>query len=237
MNRKNNLWYLYLILVAILITCIGSAIINNAATTSAQAQLNKNRSCIIIDAGHGGVDGGATSCTGVLESNLNLQISLKLNELFRLLGYRTKMIRTEDISVFTEGTTIAQKKISDLRERLRIINTTENALLISIHQNYFHDSQYSGAQVFYAHSADSESFAELLQTTFRQWDGENHRSHKASSEVFLMDRINCTGVLVECGFLSNPEEEQKLRDHNYQNKLCCIIASGTALFLDRTKIN
>ena len=108
--------------------------------------------CIIIDPGHGGEDGGATSCTGIVESVYNLDISLRLNDLFHLLGYETKIIRTTDISVYTKGETIAQKKVSDLKERVRIANETENALLLSIHQNNYPDSRYSGIQVFYAQS-------------------------------------------------------------------------------------
>ena len=92
---------------------------------------------IVIDAGHGGEDGGATSCSGVLESDINLAIALRLNDLCHLLGYETRMIRTTDISVYTEGTTLAAKKASDLRQRVRIINDTPNAILVSIHQTHF----------------------------------------------------------------------------------------------------
>lgn len=189
---------------------------------------------IVIDPGHGGEDGGATSCTGQPESAYNLEISLKLRDLMHLLGYETVMIRETDISVYTEGDTIARKKVSDLKQRVKIINETENAVLVSIHQNSFSDSRYSGAQVFYAPAGESEALAEQLQQSFVQTlNPESRRQAKKADGVYLMRNINCTGILVECGFLSNPEEETLLKSAEYQKKLCCVIASALGNFLDR----
>ena len=190
---------------------------------------------IVIDAGHGGEDGGATSCTGILESRFNLEIALRLNDLFHLLGYETVMIRTADTSVYTTGQTIAQKKISDLKERVRVVNATENPLLLSIHQNIFADSQYSGAQVFYAVGQGSEALAKQLQSNFVSTlnPGSNRKCKKADG-IYLMEHINCTGILVECGFLSNPQEEAKLRSRDYQKKLCCVIAATVSAYLSNT---
>lgn len=187
---------------------------------------------IVIDAGHGGMDGGATSCTGKLESAYNLEIALKLNDLLHLLGHDTVMTRTSDRSIETEGQTIAAKKVSDLKERVRIVNETENALLISIHQNTFSDSRYSGAQVFYGPEGEGQRLAEDLQTAFCTTlnPGSNRKCKKADS-VYLMQHIDCTGVLVECGFLSNAQEEAKLSSPDYQRKLCCVIASTLSSFL------
>lgn len=187
---------------------------------------------IVIDAGHGGMDGGATSCTGKLESAYNLEIALKLNDLLHLLGHDTVMTRTSDRSIETEGQTIAAKKVSDLKERVRIVNETENALLISIHQNTFSDSRYSGAQVFYGPEGEGQRLAEDLQTAFCTTlnPGSNRKCKKADS-VYLMQHIDCTGVLVECGFLSNAQEEAKLSSPDYQRKLCCVIASTLSRFL------
>lgn len=191
--------------------------------------------CIIIDAGHGGVDGGATSCTGLLESQFNLEIALRLNDLFHLLGWDTGMIRTTDISVYTKGETIAEKKISDLKERVRIVNDTEGALLLSIHQNNFTDSRYSGAQVFYASTDGSMELARELQAAFVQTlNPGSSRQCKKSDGVYLMEHIDCTGVLIECGFLSNPEEEALLQCHEYQKKICCVIAASVTTFLSNT---
>lgn len=187
---------------------------------------------IVIDAGHGGMDGGATSCTGKLESAYNLEIALKLNDLLHLLGHDTVMTRTSDRSIETEGQTIAAKKVSDLKERVRIVNETENALLISIHQNTFSDSRYSGAQVFYGPEGEGQRLAEDLQTAVCTTlnPGSNRKCKKADS-VYLMQHIDCTGVLVECGFLSNAQEEAKLSSPDYQRKLCCVIASTLSRFL------
>ena len=197
--------------------------------------VSQARYCIVLDAGHGGEDGGATSCTGVLESGINLEITLRLKDLFHLLGRETKMIRTSDVSVYTKGGTIAQKKMSDLKERARIVNTTPRAMLISIHQNNFSDNRYSGAQVFYADTQGSEFLAKQLQSTLiASLNKDSKRACKRCDGVYLMEHITCPGILVECGFLSNPAEEAKLRSMEYQRKLCCVIAATVSSFLSDT---
>ena len=197
--------------------------------------VSQARYCIVLDAGHGGEDGGATSCTGVLESGINLEITLRLKDLFHLLGRETKMIRTSDVSVYTKGGTIAQKKMSDLKERARIVNTTPRAMLISIHQNNFSDNRYSGAQVFYADTQGSEFLAKQLQSTLiASLNKDSKRACKRCDGVYLMEHITCPGILVECGFLSNPAEEAKLRSMEYQRKLCCVIAATASSFLSDT---
>lgn len=227
-------------LSAVYILTIGGLLLaviwgSKAVTVISESLPIEREHCIIIDAGHGGVDGGATSCTGVLESQFNLEIALRLNDLFHLLGYDTGMIRTTDISVYTKGETIAEKKVSDLKERVRIVNDTNNALLLSIHQNNFTDSRYSGAQVFYAGTGGSEALAKELQTSFVQTlNRGSSRQIKKADGVYLMEHIDCTGILVECGFLSNPEEEARLRSPEYQKQLCCVIVSCVSNYLSNT---
>lgn len=218
-----------LILCSFLFVGVGGS---HAITVLSESAPIPNRLGVVIDAGHGGVDGGATSCTGVLESSLNLDIALRLNDLMHLLGIKTTMIRTSDQSIHTEGNTIAAKKVSDLKERVRIINQDGHALLVSIHQNYFGDSRYSGPQVFYANTPHSKDFAIQMQTAFVKAlsKGSNRKAKKADG-VYLMKHINCTGILVECGFLSNPQEEALLRQEEYQKKLCSVIASNCSLYL------
>ena len=224
-----QIFSILLIFSMLLVIFIG----NRAITVISEGLPIERKHCIIIDAGHGGADGGATSCTGKLESGLNLEIALRLNDLFHLLGYETKMIRTNDISIYTKGETIAQKKVSDLKERVRICNETENGILLSIHQNNFTDSRYSGAQVFYAATAESNRLAEKLQSNFRETlNPESKRQVKKGSGIYLMEHIDCTGILVECGFLSNPEEEAKLRSEQYQKALCAVIVATVSNFLD-----
>ena len=209
--------------------------INHSVTAISQKASLDNRHCFVIDPGHGGVDGGAVSCTGVYESKINLEISLRLNDLLHLLGYDTKMIRTEDISIYTNGSSIAAKKASDLKERVRIVNETENGILLSIHQNHYSDSCYSGGQMFYPKTEGSEQLAKNLQTAFVNTinPGSNRRA-KPAEGLYLMKNIEKTGVLIECGFLSNYEEEVKLRQPEYQKKICCVIAAvcGSHLNLD-----
>lgn len=197
----------------------------------------ENRHCFIIDAGHGGVDGGAVSCTGVYESHINLQIALRLDDLMHLLGMETKMIRTTDISVYTSGESIAAKKVSDLKERVRIVNETANATLLSIHQNHYSDSYYSGAQTFYPNTPGSEELAKMLQAEFIKTlnPGSNRQAKKAEG-LYLMKHIERTGILIECGFLSNIEEEYKLRTEQYQKNLCCVIATACSRYVNQSRI-
>ncbi len=225
-------WVPFYLLVVILTVGIASGG-SRAVTTLVQYKDSKDAACIIIDAGHGGEDGGATSCTGVLESKLNLEIARRLDDLLHLLGRKTKMIRTTDTAIYTTGTTLSQKKVSDLKERVKIVNTTENAILISIHQNTFSDSRYGGAQVFYSQHSDSKGFADLMQSALvRSLNAGSNRVSKKADGIYLMRNIQPVGILVECGFLSNPEEEAKLRDGAYQNKLACVIASALDSFLN-----
>ena len=202
-----------------------------ASVASMQVSAASAAPTIVIDAGHGGEDGGAVSVTGLRESQLNLEISLRLNDLLHFLGMNTKMIRTEDISVYTQGESIAQKKVSDIHERVRLVEETPNALLLSIHQNHFSQSKYRGAQVFYAQ--DSRELAEAIQSMIvNHLDTNNHRECKPASDIYLLEHIHCPAALVECGFLSNPAEELLLRDETYQKKLAAAVACGVIQYLE-----
>ena len=229
--KKGKLWAV-LYVVIVLGTLAAAEWGSRAVTATVKTAPVERGSCIVIDPGHGGEDGGATSCTGRLESTYNLEISLRLNDLLRLLGCETRMIRTTDTSVYTKGETIAQKKASDLKERVRIVNETENALLLSIHQNNFPDSRYSGAQVFYAGTQGSEALAKKLQQNLvASLNPGSNRKSKRSDGVYLMEHIDCTGVLIECGFLSNAAEEARLKSPEYQKRLCCVIAATVREYL------
>lgn len=226
--------------VPILLIC-GSAICclllitisgNRAVTTISQNRQIPERKTVIIDAGHGGIDGGATSCAGILESQINLEIALRLDDLMHFLGIQTKMIRTTDRSIYTKGETIAAQKVSDLKERVRIVNETENAVLISLHQNYFSDSKYYGAQTFHADTDESKELANMLQTNLTETINRgSKRTSKKASGIYLMEHIDTCGILLECGFLSNPQEEAKLRSPEYQKNLCCVIACTISKYI------
>lgn len=222
MDKKYFAWIAAVAFMAVM----GAVLLSRFGSAVAAWTAQTPNPTVIIDAGHGGEDGGAVSVSGIRESKLNLQVSLRLNDFLNLFGIETKMIRTDDVSVSTEGNSIAQRKVSDIRNRVALVNETPDALLVSVHQNHFSDGKYRGAQVFYAEN--SENLAELLQSTLaQQVDPNNHRQCKKVRDVYLMEHISCTAVLIECGFLSNYAEEQLLCSATYQKKLaaaigCCI---------------
>lgn len=225
--KKYGIFYVFVcaavLLCAAMLSRLGSVIA--VSTTQAPAPV------VVIDAGHGGEDGGAISVSGIHESGINLEISLRLNDLLRFLGAETRMIRTEDVSVCTEGDTIAAKKVSDIRNRVAFVQNTPNAVLISIHQNHYSEGQYRGAQVFYA--AGSEDLAESLQAALiAQVDPRNHRACKPAKDIYLMEHVTCPAALIECGFLSNYAEEQLLCDDTYQKKLAAAIAGSLLAYLE-----
>jgi len=228
-HNQKRLWILYILVLS----GMAVLIISGSGTVSVMAEngFQKRETCFIVDPGHGGVDGGATSCTGKLESAFNLEIGLRLNDLLAFLGYDTAMIRKTDISVYTQGNTIARKKVSDLKERVRICNETNGAILLSIHQNTFSDSRYYGPQVFFADTEGSRELAEAIQASLQHDLAENNnRTAKKAEGIYLMEYIQCPGVLIECGFLSNAQEEARLRNPEYQKKLCCVIAAAAVSY-------
>ena len=228
-------WCLQLLALAVLLVCGYSA---GMLSRTAPAFSDNNPVTVVIDAGHGGEDGGASSKSGVLESTINLEIAGITNDLLRFAGVRTAMVRTQDVSVYTEGGSIQQKKVSDLKNRVKLVESTPNALLLSIHQNFFTEGKYHGAQVFYAKTPGSQQLAEQLQSNLALGlEPDNHRQCKKSDGVYLMEHIDCTGVLVECGFLSNYEEEQRLLQPEYQKKLAAVIAGTLSVWLSEEHPN
>ena len=226
MKRDNWVSFLpYYLLV--LIIGIGIAYAGERSVNSLSAVTAAEEHCFIIDAGHGGIDGGATSCTGVLESQLNLEIAVRLNDLFHFLGYKTEMIRTTDTSIYTSGNTIAAQKLSDLKERVRIVNKDDRNILISLHQNTFSNQKYSGAQVFYSQSEGSKMLADTVQSALvTALNPDSRRTAKKGEGIYLLQHIEQPGILIECGFLSNTQEEALLRSSAYQKKLCGVITTS-----------
>lgn len=188
---------------------------------------------VMIDAGHGGEDGGAASVSGALESGINLDIALRVRDLLAFAGVQPLMIRTTDTAVYTgQCDTITQKKVSDLKNRVKTVNDAAPDLLVSIHQNFFEQGKYRGAQVFFAKSDGSRQLAETMQRTLRECvDPGNHREIKPSQSVYLMEHAECTAVLVECGFLSNAEEDRLLQSEGYQKKLSAAICGAVTEYL------
>ncbi len=182
---------------------------------------------VIIDAGHGGEDGGTIGTDGSYEKDINLSIAKKLNSLLNACGIETVMTRTEDILLYDKNSDYeGKKKALDLAARLKIAELYENTIFVSIHMNAFPQSKYSGLQVYYSpNNPDSLKLAEKIQTLTRtSIMKDNQRKIKASGgKIFLLDKMNIPSVLIECGFLSNPQECAKLNDENYQKELATVI--------------
>ena len=217
-----------------LVACIVmiSAFSNITAHTS--ADINEEKPTVIIDAGHGGEDGGA-EVDGVLEKDINLSIAGKLADILRVCGYRVTEIRDTDISVYDDDAeTLREKKVSDLKRRVEIVNESDNNILISIHQNKFDNSAYSGAQVFYSTNNDnSRVLAEAVRNSVVSLlQNDNTRELKpAGSDIYLLDHAAVPAIIVECGFLSNDEERAKLLDSGYQSEMAYSIAMGVMEYL------
>lgn len=196
---------------------------------SAFGDTDREEPVIVIDPGHGGEDGGAVSISGVAESGLNLEISKRLEALFLLYGKKVAMTReSETIPYPPEADSVRARKSADTRARTAFIQSFDNALLISVHQNKFSDPAPHGAQVLFAPTQGSRELAEAMQALLiSQLDSTNRRSAvPADSGLYILNHVSCPAVLVECGFLSNPNEEALLRNANYQTKLAAVIAAA-----------
>ena len=183
----------------------------------------------ILDAGHGGEDGGASSESGSKESGINLSIVLRLEQLMAFCGKETLLTRADDRSIHDpEAESIREKKVSDLRNRVKLVESVERRVLISVHQNSYPDGRYRGAQVFYGTSAGSPEWAETAQELLRvTLEPQNTRKAKQIPEtVYLMNKISCPAILVECGFLSNREEALQLLDADYQKKIAAALTAA-----------
>ncbi len=193
----------------------------------------------ILDAGHGGMDGGCSSAKGDVEKNINLAILLNLRELLQMSGYEVLVTRDTDISIHDKGIEgIANQKSSDMDNRLALFNSCEDAICISIHQNQFTDPKYSGAQMFYSDTnPKSETIAQTIQNQFVEFlQPDNAREIKlCGKELFLCYYSENPTVMVECGFLSNPEEAAKLVTEDYQQQVAFTIYAALMEYLSGEK--
>ena len=185
---------------------------------------------VVIDPGHGGEDGGAVSPGGVAEGQINLAVSLRVSDLLRFAGQRTRLTREEDVTICDEGLdTMRQRKSSDLKNRVKLVEETENAVLLSIHQNSLPSSPVThGAQVFWNRQEGAEGLAETVQDALNEYINAGNEKHpkQIPATIYLMKNITSPGIIVECGFLSNPEETGRLQQPEYQRKLAAAIAAG-----------
>ena len=196
---------------------------------------------VVIDAGHGGEDGGASSADGIVEKELNLKIAELLCDMLKSNGVKVVMTRTEDVLLYDKNADyIGRKKALDLAERRKIAEETENCIFVSIHMNAFPMTQYSGLQVWYSpNNPASQSLAESIRKTVcetLQPDNER-QSKRATSSIYLLHHLNAPAVLIECGFLSNPQECAKLSQEDYQKKLAFSIYLSIVNYLNDTSKN
>lgn len=191
---------------------------------------------VIIDAGHGGEDGGTSSADGVLEKNINLSVANKLASMLEASGYTVLLTRTEDEQIGDNSlSTIRQRKVSDIRTRLSIAHSYPGAVFISIHQNHFTQPKYHGTQVFYSpKSPDSKQLAQSVQSSVvRMIQPDNKRSIKeVGSNIYLLYNIENPSIMVECGFLSNSDETKMLKNEEYQKKMALSIMCGIINYLE-----
>lgn len=184
---------------------------------------------LVIDAGHGGADGGAVAADGTLESDINLDIALRLEALARFWGLTPVMTRTSaDIAYPSDAGTIAAKKVADQHARVGLVNNTPGAVLLSIHQNNYPAASPHGIQVFYGTVSGSDALAEITQgnLTAQLCPGNRRVASPIDRGVYLMKTVNCTAVLVECGFLSNPDDLQNLKNDAYRTKLAAVLLAS-----------
>ena len=225
---------LFLLIIPLLVCSIvlsSTIIYKNRNALSVDTRISNDLPVIIIDAGHGGFDGGAISSDGTVEKDINLKISLYICEYLRLLGFDTILTRESDESLEdNKDEPIKRRKTSDIHNRLKIMEQTDNALFVSIHQNHYSVEKYSGLQVFYSPNFSEESslLAQNIQETVTQTlQPDNERQiKKCGTSVFLIYNAVKTAVLVECGFLSNIEETNLLKSDVYQRKIAYCISLG-----------
>ena len=195
----------------------------------ASALADESPRTVVIDAGHGGEDGGATGKFGTIEKTVNLAVAQDLQSLLSASGFHVVMTRATDTAISDDLDTVHSRKASDLHNRLKLIGSQGDCVFVSIHQNQFPQSQYHGTQIFYSKNTDgSKILAESIRTRVTGLlQKDNTRETKAAtSSIYLLWNAQVPAVLVECGFLSNPEEEQRLNEAAYQKQMAFAICCG-----------
>lgn len=231
---KKDLKFYSLVIVMLLISIVTPLSLNskNIKETTSNAI---DTTCILIDAGHGEPDGGAVSVDGVKESDLNLQIANKLKDELTSKGYKVMMTREDEnnISGLNEDSTIRSIKSQDINNRVNLANSCGADFMISIHMNKYEDPKYFGWQTFYSkNSEQGKRLAECIQSGIKETTGiENKREALKIEGIKIIDKTTIPAVIVECGFLSNPDECVKLQDSDYQFKIVEGIIAGVEQFL------
>ena len=193
---------------------------------------------VVVDAGHGGMDGGAVGSAGTLEKDVNLEVAKKLKKLLESGGAKVVMTRTEDISIHEDSAkTVREQKRSDLSKRRDMAMDEKTDIFVSIHMNKFEQSKYRGAQIFYADNEKSRLLADKIRESIipvsEKSDGREIKP--AYSTMYILNGTPKPAVIVECGFLSNPEEEKLLCDEDYQQKIAGAVYDGICEFIKENK--
>lgn len=233
-NKTISKLKVLLISLTLVSVCVGFSYLNQKKSsvdfTFTSTTPSKSSKIVILDAGHGGMDGGCTAADGSVEKDINLNILLNLRDMLVASGYTVEVTRDSDKSIHDKGVEgIANQKSSDMDNRLALFNKYDNAICVSIHQNQFTDSKYSGAQMFYADTnSKSETLARLMQDKFVEYlQPNNVREIKlCGKELFLCYYSENPTVMAECGFLSNLEEAEKLKSKEYQKEVAFTLYSA-----------
>ena len=195
---------------------------------------NKQKACVVIDAGHGGADPGKVGIDGSLEKDINLQIAEKLKALLESQDVEVVMTRTDEKGLYDENA--SGKKVQDMKRRIAMIEEARPELVVSIHQNSYQGESIHGAQVFYfTHSQEGEKAAKIIQEALLEADSENTRSAKANDTYYMLKKTEVPVVIVECGFLSNQKEADLLVTEEYQQKVAEAVVNGIIKYISGEK--
>lgn len=203
---------------------------NKVSDYVVSGQVKSAQKMVVLDAGHGGRDPGKIGSGDVLEKDLNLQVTERVQKCLEERGIHVVLTREKDEMLCEEDAD--NKKVQDLKNRVDFINREVPDLAVSIHQNSYEEASVRGAQVFYfTHSLEGKAAAETVQKELLKFDGENTRTEKANDTYYMLRRTQVPTIIVECGFLSNPEEAKQLSDGEYQQDLAEAIAAGVESWL------
>lgn len=213
-------------LILVMLTLAGLVMVSKKLEKYVNSdKVEKKEYTVVLDAGHGSSDSGKVGINGVLEKDINLSISKETKKHLKKKGIRVVMTRDKDESL-AEGEN-GNRKVQDMKARVKRINDTKPNLAVSIHQNSYHEESIHGAQVFYyEHSESGEKDARILQEALLAVDPDNTRQVKANTTYYLLKRTEVPILIIECGFLSNQEEAEKLASEDYQKEIAKAIANG-----------
>lgn len=219
----------HIAIFTLLLCTIGIVIGYFSASESTATPPVVDKDVFVLDAGHGGMDGGAVGESGVMEKDINLSVTMYLKEMLEAKGKTVILTRDSDTSLHTtDSKKIRTQKRSDLAYRKKVLEEHAGGTFISIHMNKFEQSKYRGAQVFYADNENSRILGEKIQKSLKEGlaDGNNRVAKTIPNTVFILKGVQSRAVVVECGFLSNPEEEKLLATEEYQKKLAQCICNA-----------